>query len=182
MAADAITIARPYAEAVFARARETGRLAEWGEMLDFLAAVVEEPRARAFLTNPAVDQAQKVALLLEVGGDRLDDEGRNLVRLLVENGRLTLLPEIGRLFRRMRRDEEGMLEVEVHTAFALDEALAGELAAALERRLGRRVELSAQEDPALIGGVLIRAGDLVIDGSVAGQLKRLANELGIHNG
>jgi len=182
MAADAITIARPYAEAVFARAQETGRLAEWGDTLEFLAAVVADPRARAFLVNPAVDQQQRVELMLEVAGERLDDEGRNLVRLLAENGRLVLLPEIARLYQEMRNEQEGQLDVRVSTACALDPELEKALGEALERKLGRKVRLSTEEDPGLIGGVKIRAGDLVIDGSVAGQLARLANELGIQTG
>jgi len=182
MAADAITIARPYAEAVFARAQETGRLAEWGDALEFLAAVVADPRAREFLVNPAVDQQQRVELMLEVAGERLDDEGCNLVRLLAENGRLVLLPEIARLYQEMRNEQEGQLDVRVSTAYALDPELEKALGEALERKLGRKVRLSTEEDPGLIGGVKIRAGDLVIDGSVAGQLARLANELGIQTG
>ncbi len=179
MAADAITIARPYAEAVFARALETGRLAEWGDLLDFLAAVVADPAARRFLTHPVVERTQKLDLLLEVAGDRLDEEGRNLVRLLVENDRLAVLPEIARLFQRMRHEQEGRLEVQVVSAFELETATERALAEALERRLGKAVRLTTETDPALIGGVRVRAGDLVIDGSVAGQLQRLANELGI---
>lgn len=179
MAADAITIARPYAEAVFGRALETGRLSEWGEVLEFLAAVVSDAAARDFITNPAVDQQQKVDLVLEVAGDRLDEEGRNLVRLLVENGRLVLLPEISRLYAQLRSAHEGLLDVQVTSAYALDPELEKELSRILREKLGREVKISSEEDPGLIGGVRIRAGDLVIDGSVAGQLSRLANELGI---
>lgn len=179
MAADAITIARPYAEAIFARALETGRLAEWGEVLEFLAALVSDAAARDFVTNPAVDQQQKVALVLEVAGDRLDEEAQNLVKLLVENGRLVLLPEIARLYQQMRNEHEGALDVQVISAYALDAELEKELSRILREKLGRDVHISSEEDPGLIGGVKIRAGDLVIDGSVAGQLSRLANELGI---
>ncbi len=182
MAADAITIARPYAEALFQRALETDSLAAWSEKLAFLAAVVSEPRARAFLSHPAVEGDQKVALLEQVAGERLDEEGRNLVRLLVANGRVALLPEIDLLFQRMRQEREGVLEVEVATAYALEPGLEQALREALERKLERKVELSATEDPELIGGARIRAGDLVIDASVAGQLARLANELGIQTG
>lgn len=179
MASDAITIARPYAEAVFARALETDRLAQWSETLAFLAALVSDPQARAFLVNPAVDQQQKIELVLEVAGDRLDEEGRNLVKLLVHNGRLALLPQIGHLYQRMRNDHEGRLDVEVATAYALEPQAEKALGEALARKLGREVALTTVEDPALIGGVRIRAGDLVIDGSIAGRLQKLANELGI---
>jgi len=179
MAADAITIARPYAEAVFARALESGRLAEWGEVLEFLAAVVSDPSARDFVTNPAVDQQQKIDLITEVAGERLDEEGRNLVRLLVANGRLVLLPEISRLYAQLQSAHEGLLDVQVTSAYALDTELEQQLAAILKEKLGREVKISSEQDPGLIGGVKIRAGDLVIDGSVAGQLSRLANELGI---
>ena len=179
MAADAITIARPYAEAVFGRALESGRLAEWGEVLEFLAAVVSDPTARDFVTNPAVDQQQKIELILDVAGERLDEEGKNLVRLLVANGRLVLLPEITRLYAHLQSEHEGLLDVQVTTAYALDEELEKEIAAILKEKLDREVKISSEEDPGLIGGVKIRAGDLVIDGSVAGQLSRLANDLGI---
>ncbi len=179
MAADAITIARPYAEALFQRALETQRLEQWEETLSFLAAVVSNKLARDFLTNPAVEQEKKIEFLQEVAGDRLDEEGRNLVKLLVSNGRTGVLPEIHQLFHRMRNEHDGRLEVEVVSAYALEPETEKALAEALERKLGRKVNLSTEEDPALIGGVRIRAGDLVIDGSVAGQLARLANELGI---
>lgn len=179
MAADAITIARPYAEAVFSRAMESGRVTEWGAALDFLAAVVSDSAARDFLTNPAVDQQMKVDLVLQVAGDRLDSEGENLVRLLVENGRLVLSPEIARLYEQMRNEHEGTLDVQVISAYALDPELEKELAQILGEKLGSEVRISSEQDPGLIGGVKIRAGDLVIDGSVAGQLSRLANELGI---
>jgi len=179
MAADAITLARPYAEAIFARALETDRLAPWGDTLAFLAAVVSDPMARDFVTNPAVDQEKKIEFLLEVAGERLDTEGANLVKLLVANGRQVLLPQIAELYQAMRNEHEGSLEVEVTSAFALDEQLERQLATLLKEKLGRDVHIHSQEDPGLIGGVKIRAGDLVIDGSVAGQLSRLANELGI---
>ncbi len=179
MAAENITIARPYAEAVFARARESGRLAEWQAALERLAAIVAVPEARDFLLNPAVSAEQKTALVLEVGGEALDGEPANLVRLLVEKGRLLLAPEIARLYQALRNEQEGRLEAEVYSALPLDEALQQRLAELLKNKFGREVVLETHEDPALIGGVLIRAGDLVIDASVAGQLGRLANELGI---
>jgi F-type H+-transporting ATPase subunit delta len=97
----------------------------------------------------------------------------------VENGRLVLLPEIFRLYAQLRSEHEGLLDVEVAAAYALDPELEKELSSILGEKLGREVKISSEEDPGLIGGVRIRAGDLVIDGSVAGQLSRLANELGI---
>ncbi len=179
MASDAVTIARPYAEAVYQRAQESSRLDTWGEMLAFLAAVVADDAARDFLSNPSVEQPRKVEFLLQVAGDRLDEEGRNLVKLLVSNGRVLLLPEIERLFQLMRNEQTGQLEVEVASAYVLEPEVEQKLVETLERKLGRKVNLHTKQDESLIGGVRIRAGDMVIDGSVAGQLSRLANELGI---
>jgi F-type H+-transporting ATPase subunit delta len=179
MAADAITIARPYAEAVFARAEESGKLDQWSEMLDFLAMVVVDPAVAPVVSNPLIDDEALTDLLLDIGGERLNEEGSNLVRLLVENSRLAVLPEIGSLFERLKAEKQRTLNVQVTTAFALKPEQEKTIATALKAKLGRDVTISSEKDPDLIGGVHIRAGDLVIDGSVRGKLQQLANELGI---
>ena len=173
------TIARPYAEAVFARADETGKLDEWAETLEFLAAIVGHEAVADIIANPAADHDRKVALLLSIGEGRLSEEAQNLVRLLVENDRLAVLPDIASLYQQMKSEHDGAIDVEVVSAYALKPELEKELAAALKQKLGKEVHISSRKDPSLIGGVKIRAGDMVIDGSVAGALSQLANELGI---
>jgi F-type H+-transporting ATPase subunit delta len=179
MAGEATTIARPYAEAVFARAQETDRLEAWSETLEFLAAVVEEPALVGVFNNPKFDRASLAELMLEIGGDRLDEEGQNLVRLLVQNGRLPVMREIANLFGQLKAESERILNVHVRSAYALKPAQEKQIAEALKAKLGYDITLSTEKDPSLIGGVHIRAGDMVIDGSVSGQLQQLANELGI---
>ena len=179
MAAEATTIARPYAEAVFKRAAETGKLDLWSDMLGFLAAVVHDPAMAGLIANPKLDKARKGDLILEVGGGRLSDEGQNLVKLLADNGRLTVLAEIATLYERLKNEHEGAIDVLVTSAFAVNPAQEQALATALRNKLGREVRITSERDPELIGGVRIRAGDLVIDGSVRGRLSQLANVLGI---
>lgn len=179
MAADEITIARPYAEAVFQRAAETGKLDLWSEMLEFLAAAVRDPALSGLIASPKLDRSQMAELVLEIGGGRLSDEGQNLVRLLAANRRLAVLPGIARLFEQRKAEHEGTIDVVVTSAFELKPAQEKQLADALKRRLGRDVRITSEHDPELIGGFRLRAGDMVVDGSVAGRLTQLANELGI---
>ena len=117
--------------------------------------------------------------MLDIGGGRLSDEGQNLVRMLVENGRLSVLPEIAAHYEAKCAEDQGTLDVQITSAFRLMPEQEQQLADALKRRLGRDIRITSAEDPELIGGFRLRAGDMVIDGSVAGQLGKLANELGI---
>lgn len=178
MAGDATTIARPYAEAVFQRAVETDKLEQWSDMLGLLGAAVANPILAEALANPELSREQKADLMLEIGGGRLTDEGRNLVKLLAENGRLGVLPEIAEAYERSRSEHEGTVDVMVTTAFPLKPAQEQALAGALKTKLGREIRITSQEDPELIGGFRLTAGDMVIDGSIAAQLERLAHELG----
>lgn len=179
MAGDATTIARPYAEAVFQRAVDSGKLDLWSDMLALLAAVARDPAMVGLIASPKLDRDQMAELMLEVGGGRLSDEGQNLVRLLVANRRLSVLPEIAQLFEALKAQHEGSLDVTIVSAFPLNAAQAERLGAALKARLGRDIRIHSETDDALIGGFRVRAGDLVIDGSVSGRLGKLANELGI---
>ena len=177
MAADSITVARPYADAAFRRAQETGRLDEWSAMLELLASIVGQDEIKGLLGNPKVSSELLLGILLDVTGDRLTEEGKNLLRLLVENKRLAVLPEITTGFESLKKEAEGLIHVRIRSAFALTESEENQLIEMLGKRLGKRVALTVVEDPALIGGVEIRAGDLVIDGSVRGRLSRLTSEL-----
>ena len=179
MAGDASTIARPYAEALFARAVETDKLDLWSDMLELLATAARDPALSGLIASPKLDKAQMTELMLDIAGGRLSDEGQNLVRLLVANGRLAVLPEIASLFEARKADHRGTLDVHVTAAFDLAPEQEQQLAEALKRKLGRDIRITSEPDPALIGGFRLRAGDMVIDGSVSGQLGQLANELGI---
>lgn len=179
MAGEKTTIARPYAEAVFSRAKDSDSLSQWSDMLSLLAALVQDPQVEDLIDNPDVSRDRCADLLLEIGGEQLTEEGRNLVRLLAANRRLIVLPEIQALFQELYAESQGTLDVHVTSAYVVSAAQEKQLADALRAKLGREVRISSDKDPALIAGVIIRAGDLVIDGSFKGQLENLANELGI---
>jgi F-type H+-transporting ATPase subunit delta len=179
MAGEATTIARPYAEAVFARAKESDKLDLWSEMLIFLADVVDEPAMAGVIANPKFDKASLTELMLEIGGGRLNEEGQNLVKLLIQNGRLPILRNVVELFEQLKAEDQSVLKVHVRSAYALQAAQEKQIAEALKAKLGRDIIITSEKDPELIGGIHIRAGDMVIDGSVSGRLQQLANELGI---
>jgi F-type H+-transporting ATPase subunit delta len=179
MAGEKTTIARPYAEAVFSRASESDSLSRWSEMLDLLAAVVQDPRVADLIDNPDVSRGRSSEMLLALCADQLTEEGRNLVRILADNGRLTVLPEIHGLFEELHAESQGTLDVHITSAYVVTAAQEKELAQALRAKLGREVRITSEKDPDLIAGVIIRAGDLVIDGSFKGQLENLATDLGI---
>lgn len=175
--ADKSTIARPYAKAAFEEARDRKQLGPWSDALRISAAVVGDARVEALLGNPRVTPEELAALVIEIAGPQLGEEGRNFVRTLADNRRLALLPEISTLFDELKSEAEGIVDVTVTSAAPLDDSQQRKLAAALERRLGRSVRLQCATDPALIGGAVLRAGDLVIDGSLRARLERIAYEL-----
>ncbi|HBH34908.1 MAG TPA: F0F1 ATP synthase subunit delta [Gammaproteobacteria bacterium] len=177
MAQEATTIARPYAEAVFALANESSTLDQWSEMLEFIASLMQDSTIQRLVNEPGQVKSQISELIIDIGGGKLTQEEQNLVRLLAENGRLDIVSEIAQRYESMKDEERGVLDVDVTTAFPLDEAQQQSIATVLKNKLGRDIRITSSEDPALIGGVLIHAGDLVIDSSVQGQLNKLANEL-----
>lgn len=172
-----ITLARPYAKAAFEFASAAKKVDAWQSMLDFVAALVTQAEVVKQLGNPALGKEGKVAFLLELCEDGSNDELANFLRILGENGRLTLLPAISEQFALLKAESERSLEVEVESAFELTAAQLKTLAAALSKRLDRTVQPKATVNPALIGGLHIRAGDLVIDGSIRGKLNKLAEAL-----
>ena len=175
--AEKLTAARPYAEAVFALAREQNALPAWSGMLALAAAVAGDARMGQLASDPRVERARFLGLFLDICGGHLDANGANFVRLLVENRRLNLLPEIAALYEGLRAEAEARIEATVTSAFSLNAAQLKTLEQGLKRRFGREVRLTAAVDRSLVGGVVIRAGDLVIDGSVRGRLAALATEL-----
>ncbi len=176
-AADKTTVARPYAKAAFEEAQASGRLAEWSAGLDLAAQVVRDPRVEGLLDNPKVAPQGLAQLIAGIAGPQLGDVGRNFLLALAENRRLAYLPEIAALFGELKDEAEGVADVTVTSAAPLDGAQQSRLSEALARRLKRRVRLHCGTDPGLIGGAVLRAGDLVIDGSLRARLERLAYEL-----
>jgi F-type H+-transporting ATPase subunit delta len=172
-----ITLARPYAEAVFRLASGHKTLKSWSEMLQFAVAVMQDTQVAALAGNPRVPRARFVEFFLDICDKRLDPDGANLIRLLSENRRLELLPEIAALYEALRADAENRIAAEVTSAYEVSETQLKAIAGALQRRLGREIDLTTRIDPALLGGIVIRAGDLVIDGSVQGKLRTLATHL-----
>ena len=171
------TLARPYAEAVFKLAQEQGRLQAWSDTLGFMAAVMADGAMQSVLDQPEIENVRLVALMKDICGERMDEQAQNLMQVLLENSRLSLLAEIVSLFELFKADAERTVEVEVLSAFALDADQEKSIAAAMEKKLGCAVTLRLKEDTSLMGGVVIRAGDLVIDGSVKGYLGELATHL-----
>jgi F-type H+-transporting ATPase subunit delta len=175
--AETLTVARPYAQAAFLFASEHQVLKDWSDMLALLAAVATDPAMRKLIDNPRMTEKQLAGLIIGIGGERLDEKCANFVRVLADNRRLALLPDIAALFEIERSRAEGRVQAELTTAFPASEAQQASIIESLRRRLGREIELSCKTDAALLGGAIIRAGDLVIDGSVRGKLERLGTVL-----
>jgi F-type H+-transporting ATPase subunit delta len=175
--AERATIARPYAKAAFEYARDAQAFAPWSQGLRAAAEIVADPRVAALTKSPQWTAADVVSLIIDVAQPKLDAGMQNFVRVLAENHRLLLLPEIAAHYEALRSAVENTLDVEVVSAVALDAAQQEKLKAALSTRFKRQVRMQNSVDATLLGGVLVRAGDLVIDGSLKGRLERLATEL-----
>lgn len=171
------TIARPYAEAAFRLADEAGKLAEWSVMLGDLAAVAGDDEVRTAIRDPNLSPAKVAGLFIAILAGRLSGEGENFVRVLAENRRLEVLPEIRVLYETLRNERENVVEADIYTAFALDDSQIAQLVAGLERKTGRKVQARVQLDKELIGGVKIVIGDKVIDASARAQLAALESAL-----
>ncbi len=175
--ADKTTVARPYAKAAFEEAKAGKHLGPWSVSLRTAATVVQDSRVHNLLGNPAVSTAELAKFVIDLAGPQLDEQGRNFVQTLAENRRLAYLPEISTLFDELKDEAESVIDVTVTSAAPLDNSQRETLSAALQRRLKRQVRMHCETDPSLIGGAVLRAGDLVIDGSVRSRLNRIAYEL-----
>jgi len=175
--AEAITVARPYAQAAFLFANAQHTMKDWSEMLSLLAAITADDKMSEVIDSPFLTESQLADMIIEVAGDHINEQGANFIRVLAVNGRLKLLPEIAALYEIKRRDAEGTVQAEMVTAYPASESQQAEIIASLRKRLGREVELRCSTDAGLLGGAIIRAGDLVIDGSVRGKLQRLGTAL-----
>jgi F-type H+-transporting ATPase subunit delta len=173
--AEPSTVARPYAEAAFRLAQGEGAAAKWSEMLAALATVSQDARVRAAVGDPNLPDAKVAGLFISILS--LSGEGENFVRVLAENGRLGLLPEIRTQFDALRNEREGVIEAEVFSAFELSGAQLAELVQRLEKKTGRKVKAAVRLDKELIGGVKVVLGDKVIDGSARAQLGALETAL-----
>jgi F-type H+-transporting ATPase subunit delta len=175
--AERVTIARPYAKAAFGYAREHGNFAQWSDALNVAASVVADENVARLLGNPRVTPRELVDLIGDVGGAAIDAQVRNFLDALATNRRLNLLPDVAALYELLRAEVENVADVQVTSAVPLDEAQRQRLTAALRKRLKRDVRLHCDVDAALIGGAIVRCGDLVIDGSLRARLERLATEI-----
>jgi F-type H+-transporting ATPase subunit delta len=175
--AEAATIARPYAKAAFMSARDAHALADWSKALHFSAALGADARIADLLTSPKMSSDEIVSMYAGLGGSAIDAHWQNFVRLLSQNKRLDVLPEIVVQFELLRAEYENELDVEVTSAVALNADQQAKLIASLKTRFKREVRIRSSVDATLLGGAVIRAGDLVIDGSIKGRLQRLASEL-----
>ena len=175
--AELVTIARPYAEAVFRLAQDGNALAEWSRMLQVAAAVAHDAQMVALIADPKVSASDVSRVFLGVCDTELNTAGKNFVKVLIENRRLSVLSQIASLYEALKREHQNEVEAVISSAFPLDDAQVQALVVGLEKRFGHKVKATAQVDASLIGGARIAVGDVVIDGSVSGQLQKMASAL-----
>ena len=172
--AELSSIARPYAQAVFELAKDSGHYGPWSEALEFLAKVAADKDMAALFSNPRVSRQQAADIVIELLGEAVGDEPKNLVRLLAQNRRLQALSAISEQYELLRAEAERTIRAELESALPISDEEQHRIAGALKTRLGREVELVVTTNRELVGGAVIRAGDLVIDGSIRARLERLA--------
>lgn len=172
--AELVTIARPYAEAVFRLAKDGNMFAEWSRMLQMAVAVAHDAQMAALIANPRVSASDISRVFLGVCDTTLSAAGKNFVKVLIENDRLSVLPQIAKLYEDLKREHQNEVEALITSAVPLDDAQLQALVTGLEHRFGHKVKATTQVDANLIGGARIAVGDVVIDGSVSGQLQKMA--------
>jgi len=171
------TIARPYAQAAFDIAQAKSEFAFWSDMLELAAMVANDSSMAEAITSPHIKDEDVVNLFLEVCGVKLNEDGKNFIRVLAENKRLNILSDIAVAYEQYRADAEGTLDAEVISAFPLSDEQQQNIVAGLKKRLGREITLTTRVDDTLIGGAIIRAGDMVVDGTVTRHLDDLTHSL-----
>jgi len=172
--AEAITVARPYAEAVYKLAIANDSLAQWSKMLQLAAAIAEDAQMKLLIGNPVISAKQLGELFLEIGRNKFNTEARNLVMLLTENKRVTVLSQISQLFEQLKAQHEGVLEARIVSAFAMESKQLKKLIDDLEQKFKRKIEAQVSVDPELIGGIKVEIGDEILDASVRGKLETMA--------
>lgn len=175
--AEISTIARPYAVAAYKLGRDQKALAKWSEMLGFASAVASDAQMQAFIEDPKVISSELEATFLTVCGDKLNEQGQNLIKVLVEYGRMSILPAITEAFEELKAQDEGTLDAQIIAAAKPSAAEVKDLVKRLEAKFGKKIEANVSVDAELIGGIKIIVGDTVIDASVKGQLQNLAYTL-----
>lgn len=171
------TTARPYARAVFELAHENKTLADWSASLAFMSIVSANDDVRAVLNNPKLTRQGTADVFIQLCDEQLDDKAVNLVKQLADNSRLSILPEIASLYEALKDEAEGVIEAHVTSAKKLTKKEQAAIATALKKRLGRDVKVTTKIDKSILGGAIIRAGDLVIDGSIQGRLRSMTQVL-----
>lgn len=171
------TLARPYAKAAFEYALENNSLSDWSDMLTFVAQVTQDDTMQTLLDSPTLTKEQAMNAMLSVCEGKINDSVANFVKQLAVNGRLNLATEVQVLFEELRAEHEKTVDVEMTSAVDMTEEQLAGYASKLEQKLGRKVNINCQTDPAVMGGLIIRAGDMVIDASLRGKLNDLADAL-----
>lgn len=175
--AESVTIARPYAQAVFRLARETGKLSLWSERLGRLSAIVVDPEMARIVGNPRFSAGQVTELFISLFSEEKDQDLAKFVGLLAENERLSVLPDIRDIYEQLKSADEGIREAEITSAFPLDDAQLDNLMKELEAHFATRLEPRVRIDARLIGGVRVAVGDQILDASVRGKLDAMAAAL-----
>lgn len=171
------TVARPYAEAAYAQARQENRVEEWASATELLSMIVSDSAVAVRLNDPRVSSQQLTELVIGIDSDVFSGTTENFVKVLQENGRLGYAPEISSIFHQLKAEDENSLDVEVISAYSLDAASEDAMASAIKKKMGKEIQMTTKVDQSLIGGVIVRAGDQVIDSSLRGRMNQLSNEL-----
>ena len=175
--AETSTLARPYAQAVFNLAKADNTLTAWSETLSVLKEITADDLMLKLINNPEVNDEQCIALIMDICSGQLNEQEHNFLKVAAENGRLEVIPMIADSFEALRAEEEGSIEAHVISAYAVSATQQKSIAAALKKRLGREITITTQIDKSLLGGIIIRAGDIVIDGSAKSQLEKITLSL-----
>lgn len=175
--AEFITVARPYAEAIFRLSAEEGSYQEWSDALAVLGSIAQDTRVSDMLNNPKLAKDEVKQLLLEVLGTRTTDKIKNFITIILDNRRFVILPQIAALFEAMRAEHAGIASAQIETAFAIDNGEVTKLITQLEKYFKQKIEAKVAVNPELIGGVRVTVGDEVIDASIRGKLSSLAASL-----
>ncbi|HKY69656.1 MAG TPA: F0F1 ATP synthase subunit delta [Gammaproteobacteria bacterium] len=177
MLAETNAIARPYAKAIFAVAKEENQIAKWTEMLAFAAFIAEDLNIKAAIQHPNMTNPEIVRVFCDVGKDVFTPKAKAVLELLGEGKRFSFLPEIFRFFEVLRKADEKLIEAKVVSAIPLEEEDKNKLKTALEKRFMKKINLTCITDPLQIGGVLVRVGDFVLDGTLKGRLAKLTQAI-----
>lgn len=175
--AEAITVARPYAVAAWKHAEAEGKVDLWADMLEFMANIVRDETMARIVADPRVDIDRLTQLMLDICGGRINEIAENFVKLLAENGKLSLMPEISSVFLALKSEAGGAVDATLLAAYPVNAKFEQAIASAMQKKLNREVKFTTEEDKSLLGGVIVRVGDMVIDASVRGQIESLATEL-----